>query len=165
MASRLAIIRDDFIKRQYYVTGRLTTDLYRDDCLFDGPDPDGHVRGVYKFCDAAAGLFDKRLSRVDLIDIYIRDSCHIVAEWRLQGALMLPWRPYIKPYLGSTVYEFDESGLVSSHVETWQISVYDAFLSVIWKGFGAAPAPPADVVREQKRRTVLAQSIGSFEVE
>lgn len=152
MMMRLAIIRQDFIKRQYYVTGRLTAALYRDDCLFDGPDPDGRVRGLRKFCDAAAGLFDTRLSHVDLVDIYVRDERLIVAEWRLQGALMLPWRPYIKPYLGSTLYEFDDDGLVCSHVETWRISVVDAFLSVVWKGFGTAPAPPVEVVREKKRK-------------
>lgn len=150
MKTRLAIIRDDFIQRQYYVTGRLTSSLYRDNCFFDAPDPGGRVRGVAKFSNATARLFDQNLSRVDLIDIYERDESHIVAEWRLQGALMLPWRPFIKPYLGSTIYEFDECGLVRNHNETWQISAFDAFVSVFWKGFGAPPAPPADVVREQK---------------
>lgn len=152
METRLAIIRDDFIQRQYYVTGLLTAPLYRDNCFFDAPDPGGRVRGVAKFCRATARLFDQSLSQVDLIDIYERDECHIVAEWRLQGALMLPWRPLIKPYLGSTIYEFDESGLVCNHIETWEISAFDAFLSVFWKGFGAPPAPPADAVRKLRKK-------------
>lgn len=160
LQERLEVIRDDFEKRQYYVTGRLTSSLYRDDCLFDGPDPDGRVRGVRKFCNAAAGLFDVRLSRVDLIDIYIRDDVDISAEWRLQGALMLPWRPCIKPYVGKTVYSFDEDGLVCSHVETWRISVVDAFLSVVWKGFGAPPAPSIEVLREERKRAAYLHHAG-----
>lgn len=152
MHVRVGIIRDDFVRRQYYVTGRLTPSLYRDDCLFDSPDPDGHVRGLAKFCNAAAGLFDTRLSRVDLIDIYAVDQRTVVAEWRLQGALMLPWRPYIKPYVGETTYTFDGDGLVCSHVDKWEISVIDAFLSVVFKNFGTAPAPPASVLRQRKIR-------------
>lgn len=152
MHARVGIIRDDFVKRQYYVTGRLTPSLYRDDCLFDSPDPDGHVRGLAKFCNAAAGLFDTRLSRVDLIDIYAVDQRTVIAEWRLQGALMLPWRPYIKPYVGETTYTFNGDGLVCSHVDKWQISVFDAFLSVLFKNLGTAPAPPASVLRQRKIR-------------
>lgn len=150
LQTRLHIIRDDFLNRQYYVTGRLTSPIYCDDCLFDSPDPDGRVRGLRKFCDAAAGLFDARISRIDLIDIYTSDGSHVVAEWRLEGALMLPWRPIIKPFLGTTTYSFDGDGLVCSHVETWDISVVDAFVSVVVKGFGAAPAPPASVIREER---------------
>lgn len=161
ISDRLNMIRDDFVKRQYYVTGRLSVPLYRDDCLFDGPDPDGRVRGVRKFVDAAGGLFDARMSKVELIDIYeeqIHDDINIencedvcvVAHWRLEGALMLPWRPRIKPYVGSTTYKFDKDGLIAEHVETWQISVVDAFLSVIFDGFGTAPAPPVDVLRRRR---------------
>jgi hypothetical protein len=35
-----AVIKQDFEKRQYYVTGRLTKQIYADDCFFDAPDPD-----------------------------------------------------------------------------------------------------------------------------
>lgn len=175
MDERVRIIRDDFVRRQYYVTGRLSTALYRDDCLFDGPDPDGRVRGVRKFCDAAAGLFDVRLSRVDLIDIYVDPRGQqtsassaadvVVAEWRLEGALKLPWRPLIKAYTGSTEYSFDAEGLVHTHVETWSISVIDAFVSVVWKGFGNNEAPPIRELRERKLRQGTLQCNALLEVD
>lgn len=159
MCERVNIIRDDFVKRQYYVTGRLSTQMYRDDCLFDGPDPDGRVRGTRKFVDAAAGLFDARMSKVDLIDIYEDrvqshggcDKLCIVAHWRLEGALKLPWRPRIKPYVGCTTYTFDTDGLIAEHFETWQISVVEAFLSVVFDRFGSPPAPPITVLRQRRR--------------
>lgn len=30
----------------YYITGVLNSTIYRDDCMFDGPDPDMPVRGA-----------------------------------------------------------------------------------------------------------------------
>lgn len=156
LSLRLNILKDDFLKRQYIVTGRLSQQLYRDDCLFDGPDPDGRVRGTRKFVDAASGLFDARTSRVDLIDIYEETDVAnghgmVVAHWRLEGALMLPWRPRIKPYVGRTTYKFDADGLVKEHLESWDISVVDAFVSVVWDGFGAPPAPSVDILRRSRR--------------
>lgn len=149
IAERLALIRDDFVVRQYYVTGRLSKAIYADDCLFDGPDPDVPVRGLDKYTDATAGLFDRRLSRVDLLEIGVVEEGgvkSIRASWRLEGALNLPWKPAIKPYTGETVYTFNEQGLVVAHNETWSISALDAFVSVIWPRFGAPPAPPAHVL-------------------
>jgi hypothetical protein len=38
----LDVIRSDWkpeSKKGYYVTGRLSPSIYRDDCVFDGPDP------------------------------------------------------------------------------------------------------------------------------
>lgn len=159
LSTRLAIIRDDLVVRQYYVTGRLSMPLYADDCLFNSPDPDGRVRGTRKFCDATAGLFDAKLSRIDLIDIYATPDERVVAEWRLQGALMLPWRPCIKPFVGRTTYQFNEQGLVCSHVETWDISVVDAFVSVVVKGFGKDPAPSIDEIIEHRRSLVVGPMI------
>lgn len=147
---RLAIVREDFEKRQYYVTGRLSKTIYADHCVFDGPDPDVPVQGLTKYVDAASGLFYRPLSRVDLIRIGLMpDGESVRARWRLEGALNLPWRPKIKPYVGQTTYTFDENGLVTSHVETWSVSALDAFASTLlpFLPFGAPPAPPASVLR------------------
>jgi hypothetical protein len=32
----------------YYVTGKLTTAIYQDDCVFVGPNPDMSIRGLHK---------------------------------------------------------------------------------------------------------------------
>lgn len=151
------MIKDDFIKRQYYITGRLSSEIYRDDCLFDGPDPDVPVKGLAKYTAATAGLFDRKVSRVDLIDIAFDASC-VYAEWRLEGALNLPWKPRIKPYTGTTTYEFDENGLVCKHVETWSVTALDAFVSVIWGGFGKPPASDIDKILTERGMSSVVQA-------
>lgn len=151
MENRLRIIAEDFTVRQYYVTGRLSADIYAEDCLFDGPDPDVPVRGLAKYTDATGNLFYRPKSRVDLLQIDVVDGEKIRAHWRLEGALNLPWKPQIKPYTGSTLYTFDERGLVVRHVEEWSISAFDAFVSTLFPRypFGAQPAPSADVLRRR----------------
>jgi Uncharacterized conserved protein (DUF2358) len=152
---RRAIIEEDFRGRHYYITGRLTPELYADDCLFDGPDPDVPVVGLVKYVDATSKLFYRPKSRVDLLSIQTLDGCEKVrAHWRLEGALNLPWKPAIKPYTGSTLYSFNDQGLVCSHVEEWSISAFDAFASTLLPAlqFGEPPAPPANFLIERHGR-------------
>lgn len=130
----------------YYLTGKLTKEIYREDCFFDGPDPDMPVRGLRKYLLSASQLFDSRLSRADLTSPLQVDEEKrtIQVRWRIEGVLKLPWKPLMKPWTGSTTYYFDEDNLVYQHIETWDISVWDAFLSTLiptlWKG--ASPALP-----------------------
>lgn len=112
------------------------------------------MTGLAKYVSAAAGLFDRRQSRVDLLRIEARGEGEIVASWRLEGALNLPWKPRIKPYTGETTYTFDERGLVVRHVETWSVSALDAFVSVVWPGFGEPPAPPVEELIKERERVI-----------
>jgi len=119
----------------YYITGRLNSTIYRDDCLFDGPDPDMPVRGLRKYLSAASHLFDHKLSYAMLRSLQVEGRT-IVARWELGGVLMLPWRPKVKSWTGCTIYHLDEEGLVAIHEEQWDISVYEAFVSTIWPSLG-----------------------------
>ena len=123
------VIRKDWRQQNnkgYYVTGRLSTDIYRDDCLFDGPDPDMPVKGLRKFLNAASQLFDQRQSHAELLDLRI-DGEVIVARWRFKGTLHLPWKPRMPEVIGSTTYFMDEDSLIYKHTESWDISAYQAF--------------------------------------
>ena len=103
-------VRTDFESGQYYVTGRLSQQCYADDCLFDGPDPDMPVRSLQRYSDALRGLFDPKLSSIELLALEPRADRRFVAHWTLRGALKLPWRPTIPEYRGATVYEVDDDG-------------------------------------------------------
>lgn len=153
VAELARIVESDFVKRQYYVTGRLSEDIYREDCVFDGPDPDVPVRGLAKYCDATKGLFFRPASKVELLEIGVVDARCVKAWWRLEGKLNLPWKPKIKAYTGSTTYFFDEEGLVERHEETWAISASDAFTSTLFPnlGFGAPEAPSAELLRNERK--------------
>mmetsp|Transcript_31111 Transcript_31111/g.44716 ORF Transcript_31111/g.44716 Transcript_31111/m.44716 type:complete len:337 (-) Transcript_31111:54-1064(-) len=137
----------EFDGKGYYITGLLTRSIYRDDCFFDGPDPDMPVKGLKKYLLSVSNLFDRKKSRADLIRPLIIDeeSRTIQAFWRLEGVLNLPWHPTMKPWTGNTIYYLDSVGLIERHVEHWDISVMDAFISTLLPGlhFGAPPADPA----------------------
>lgn len=136
-------IRDDFVRKQYYVTGNLSSELFADDCLFT--DPTIKVSGWKFYSDAVKTLFDADQSKADLISLEVLDGGDVQLKWRLEGVIK-PWpgHPSIKPYTGVTHYVQDSDGLISKHLETWDTSIIDVFLSVFWKGFGAPPAPPVN---------------------
>mmetsp|Transcript_11015 Transcript_11015/g.17312 ORF Transcript_11015/g.17312 Transcript_11015/m.17312 type:complete len:163 (+) Transcript_11015:919-1407(+) len=146
------LIEADYVERQYYVTGRLTKQIYADDCFFDAPDPDMPVTGLTKYVDAISNLFERKSSQVQLLCIETIDDKTILARWRLEGTLKLPWRPKVKPYTGVTVYHLNEQGLVQRHTELWSITAFDAFVSVIFPNwFGAAePAPSVEELMEHR---------------
>jgi len=115
----------------YYITGKLNSAVYRDDCLFTGPDPDMPVHGLRKYLSAASKLFHHKQSFADLLDLNIENNI-IIAYWRISGVIMLPWKPRIRPYTGKTEYHIDDDGLIYLHKESWDISVLQAFVSTMW---------------------------------
>jgi hypothetical protein len=134
---RLDTIRLDWktdTHKGYYITGRLNTTIYRDDVLFDGPDPDMPVRGLRKYLNAASHLFDHSTSTAELLSLQVgvEHENTIVAKWKLQGVLHLPWHPELPIWTGQTTYHFGEDGLVHLHKESWDISVAQAFTQTLW---------------------------------
>lgn len=144
----LATIRRDWredTNKGYYITGKLTTMVYRDDVIFDGPDPDMPVRGLRKYLNAASQLFEHSKSRSELLSLEIlsidegdvnnfyksKDNAVIVARWKMQGVLRLPWKPAVPEWTGTTTYYIDQDGLIYRHEETWDKSVLRAFLETL----------------------------------
>ena len=76
----LARIRSDFEDRSYYVTGKMTREIYSDACFFDAPDPDMPVSGLEKYIDAISNLFETRKSKVDLLDLQVCASASASAS-------------------------------------------------------------------------------------
>ena len=129
----------------YYITGKLSSKIYRDDCHFDGPDPDMPVTGLRKYLGAASQIFDRKKSFAKLIKLKIDEEAEeqientsregggkfghgtIVAYWHLRGELRIPGKPKIKPFTGWTKYHLDEDGLIAYHEEGWDISPLEAF--------------------------------------
>ncbi|KAL7539103.1 hypothetical protein ACHAXR_009032 [Thalassiosira sp. AJA248-18] len=122
----------------YYITGKLDSTIYRDDCFFTGPDPDMPVRGLRKYLSAAAHLFDPRESNAEMLSIKNYDNAGekgygmIEVKWRLGGVIQLPWHPKIEPWTGTTFYHLDEKGLIFLHQEEWDISVWRAFICTLY---------------------------------
>jgi len=154
-------IRDDWnVKpyhqhKGYYITGKLNTTIYRDDCWFEGPDPDMPVRGVRKYLNAASQLFDVKTSTAELLSLEIgnddnnnknrfhyrggnhkRSKATIVVRWKLKGVLHLPWHPSLPVWTGTTTYHLDDEHMVYRHEEHWDISVVRAFTQTLWPEVG-----------------------------
>jgi hypothetical protein len=125
------VIFDDWkisTNKGYYVSGRLNTTIYREDCIFDGPDPDMPVRGLRKFLNAASNLFEYKESYAELTSLQIESPKLLVAKWRMEGVLRLPWRPVLPEWTGATYYYLDDDNLVYLHKETWDMPVAEAFI-------------------------------------
>lgn len=126
------LIHDDWkptTHKGYYITGRLNQTIYRDDCSFDGPDPDMPVRGLTKYIKASQSLFDAESSEAILLNLTIVNSHEIRAHWKLQNCVLrLPWRPMLPTWTGTTTYHLGkDDGLIYLHEETWDMSALEAF--------------------------------------
>jgi len=117
----------------YYVTGRLNTTIYREDCMFDGPDPDMPVYGLRKYMNAASQLFDYKQSYATLESLEETSNSNIfVANWKMKGVLSLPWKPTLPEWNGVTYYYLDDNNLIYKHEEHWpNTTVFEAFLQTI----------------------------------
>ena len=118
-------------RKGYYITGRLNTAVYRDDCVFNGPDLDMPVKGLAKYMNAASQLFDYGGSQAELLELRVVHDRLLVAKWRLTGVLRLPWKPRLPDWTGTTLYHRDDDGLIYLHDETWDMSVVQAFLQTL----------------------------------
>ncbi|EFJ42095.1 hypothetical protein VOLCADRAFT_97844 [Volvox carteri f. nagariensis] len=128
------ILRHDLAEGQYFVTGKLTREIFADDCRF--VDPTNDVTGLSKYLTALGVLFDPQYSKVELLDIRVVGPRQVEADWRLGGYLVFPWRPLVQPFTGHTVYTLNESGLVSEQRQTWSISAATALLESFTPSWG-----------------------------
>eukprot|EP00850_Spirogloea_muscicola_P018812 SM000176S03143 [mRNA] locus=s176:237921:239569:+ [translate_table: standard] len=77
------IIERDISEGQYFVTGDLTREIYRDDCRFK--DPTNETVGLDKYLQAVGILFDPRVSKQELRAIRVTGPDTIHADWTLGG--------------------------------------------------------------------------------
>ncbi|KAG7373153.1 DUF2358 domain containing protein [Nitzschia inconspicua] len=117
----------------YYVTGILSSYIYRDDCLFTSPDPDLPIRGLRKYLGVASHLFDSKTSSSQLLSLKAVENSHpisIQATWRMQLTIRLPWKPKLPSLMGSTTYYLDDENLIYHHHETWDRDVSVLFWAI-----------------------------------
>lgn len=136
-AAMLAGLRADFEENEYLWSGKITTELYDEDCVFT--DPTLSFTGLATFERNLANLDpwierfvppggrSCELKKIELLD----DGSAIVAEWRMVGDLALPWRPRLD-LDGRTRYTLGgEGGRISSYDEAWGITPSEALWMLV----------------------------------
>ena len=106
-------------KGGYFVTGDLSTDIFRDDCVF--LDPTNEVASLSQYQKGVRLLFDPKTSVVQLLEPLVVDqeARTLSGRIRSRGFLQLPWRPYISAYESKLVYTIDNDGLVAQQAQVW----------------------------------------------
>lgn len=126
MARRLAndLVNGATGKGGYFISGDLSKELFRDDCIFE--DPTNRVDTLSQYQKALTLLFDPDRSTVELLGdglkvIINEESTTITGRLRSRGYLgVLPWKPYVTAYETDIVYTLDpKTGLVTRQDQTW----------------------------------------------
>ena len=110
----------------YFISGDLSEELFRDDCVF--VDPTNSVASLSRYRNALRILFDPNQSAVRLVEpltVNEKDRT-IFGRIRSWGVLQLPWKPRISSYETKIVYSIDDDGLVYSQNQEWNIPASEA---------------------------------------
>lgn len=147
MARRLAndLIRGANGNGGYFISGDISQDLFRDDCVFE--DPTNRVNSLSQYQKALTLLFDPERSTVELLGNGLtveRDGENnglttITGRLRSRGYLKVaPWKPYVKAYETTIVYTLDpDTGLVARQDQQWSKDATEALKETFtpsWNG-------------------------------
>ncbi|KAG1675252.1 hypothetical protein FOA52_016283 [Chlamydomonas sp. UWO 241] len=138
------ILRRDFTENKYLVTGRLTKEVYSDQCHFaDARDDFGEI-GPNRWAAAVSLLFDGDASRLKLTGDVVLDEGKRTVEftsWRQVDVFRLPGSPHTKVYTGHTTLTLDPvENIVVDHIETWDVDPSEVTKSI--KFFDSSFNPP-----------------------
>ena len=138
-------LQDDWNVGNYYISGNLNINLYSNDCLFSGPDPDLPICGLRKYVGVASRLFHKKSSKCELTkEIEILDNHTLQATWSMDGVLYIPLFGKDKngmfrlPHtVGTTTYHLNDQFQIVHHEEHWtNVTPLQAFVETFVPSLG-----------------------------
>ena len=97
----------------YFLTGDLSLDIFKDNCVFS--DPTNQVASLSRYQNALRILFDPAVSQVQLVSPLVinEQKKTISGRIRSRGYLKLPWKPFVSAYETDIVYTIDgTTGLI-----------------------------------------------------
>ena len=125
LAELAKILEVDLSDGNYILTGNMTTSIFRDDARFQ--DPNNAVDGLSRYQTALSLLFRPEESGLEDVRVSVNAATTTIeVDYVAYGILKLPWRPSIAPWQGHIQYTVDESGLIASQVDVWNITRFDA---------------------------------------
>mmetsp|Transcript_16574 Transcript_16574/g.26946 ORF Transcript_16574/g.26946 Transcript_16574/m.26946 type:complete len:264 (+) Transcript_16574:55-846(+) len=115
-------IKDDIVEHQYLITGDLNDVIYTPECEFKQPLQT--IKGTAEYKKRIGKLWDQSKSSVELLEVSRDDATHIVATWRITGALgglYLFGSGKLAPFTGKTRYTLDpQSNKIVRSYEDWE---------------------------------------------
>jgi hypothetical protein len=154
MARRLTIdlVEGSRGRGGYFLTGDLSKDLFRDDCVFE--DPTNRVDSLRQYQKALTLLFDPDRSSVELLGNGLSVSSVretepsggqfktiITGRLRSRGFLRVaPWKPYVRAYETTITYTLDPiSGLVARQDQEWTKDATTALRETFTPSWNGSP--------------------------
>jgi len=133
-------LKDDFLERQYFVTGALDGSIYDDNCLFE--DPMMGFRGLERWrknLKLVVPFLDQQ--QVQLVEGPYElpptsdGTRRVKADWRLITGVKLPWHPHVDVG-GATTYEISSEGpvVIVRHTESWNVTAGEAVMQLLFTG-------------------------------
>ena len=139
-------LEKDFVENEYLWSGKITAELYDEECVFT--DPTLSFAGLSTFESNLRNLdpYIERFvppqgRRVELRSLNLVDGGAVVeAEWRMVGALAVPWRARLD-LEGRTRYTLGgEGGRISAYDESWAITPFEALRQLVTPTSGVPDA-------------------------
>ena len=133
----LAGLQRDFVENEYLWSGKITPELYDEECVFR--DPTLSFAGLSTFESNLENLdpYIERFvpaatRRCELKSIQLlEDGEAVVAEWRMVGEIALPWRPRLD-LDGRTRYSLGgEGNRITFYDESWGLTPWQALLQLV----------------------------------
>ena len=129
-------LRRDFVENEYLWSGRITPELYAEDCVFT--DPTLTFSGLSTFEANLANLdpyierFVPPAGRECVLDsIELTGDSTVEARWRMVGDIAVPWRPRLD-LRGCTRYTLGgDGGRIVRYDESWAITPAEALLQLV----------------------------------
>jgi hypothetical protein len=159
------------IPQQYkrFVTGDVPCELFSDDFKFK--DDSVATAGIRSYAEGVRKLFDQQTARAELITVVTTAAAaassdskqqqqrrregggSIVATWRLEGRVNLPFKPAIPPYVVTTTLAVGaDDGLICSQLDEFSVPGWQLLAGALLGPWAAPPpAPPASELRAQAR--------------
>ena len=147
MARRLAIdlVEGAHGRGGYFLSGDISVDLFRDDCVFE--DPTNRVNSLSQYKKALTLLFDPNRSTVELLGnngltvLVEEETTIITGRLRSRGYLKVaPWNPYVKAYETTIRYTLDPvTGLVARQDQEWTKDASEALKETFTPSWNGAP--------------------------
>ncbi|XP_058073747.1 uncharacterized protein LOC131222619 isoform X2 [Magnolia sinica] len=130
----ISILQSDY-ERAYFLTGNFTSAIYAEDCSFEDPTIKFRGKDLYsRNLELLVPFFDTPSLVLRKIEKGVNDDMEfVVATWALRTYLKLPWRPLIS-IEGTTVYDLDDEFKIVRHVESWNVSAFEALIQIFTPG-------------------------------